>query len=454
MASQQYSLRWNNYVRHMTSAFESLRSDRDLIDVTLSCEGKKIPAHKMLLSACSSYFKDLFKENPCQHPVIIFRNVTFDDLMALVDFMYNGEVNVEQEQLASFLHTAELLQVQGLTNSNKDSETKTKKTAKQQDERVPAPEVQFDEDGHPSPYQSDERTSTPTRTTGPPAAKKRKWQSPSRTASPAEVQAIPQGASSGGEGEEGEPHQMEDVPLKTEAAEYEDDDDEQASGADDIVEEQESIIAKIQKSDQLILTTSTSRSRASNSDHSLFGGNVMDMLSTSESGDMGNFVMAGPSNESMGQEGIQEFEARDGEDWLRVVAQGGAFKCSACGAEFAEELECSEHLSTHLAETTCSVCYQSFGSEQQLKRHVRFTHLRPNNYHLRVIERDGKFHCSACNKPFTREVYCTRHFSVHLGKTKCFICGKVLSKKSHLIRHIKTIHQNLSLQNFVETVQN
>ncbi|XP_059479500.1 protein bric-a-brac 2-like isoform X18 [Neocloeon triangulifer] len=378
MASQQYSLRWNNYVRHMTSAFESLRSDRDLIDVTLSCEGKKIPAHKMLLSACSSYFKDLFKENPCQHPVIIFRNVTFDDLMALVDFMYNGEVNVEQEQLASFLHTAELLQVQGLTNSNKDSETKTKKTAKQQDERVPAPEVQFDEDGHPSPYQSDERTSTPTRTTGPPAAKKRKWQSPSRTASPAEVQAIPQGASSGGEGEEGEPHQMEDVPLKTEAAEYEDDDDEQASGADDIVEEQESIIAKIQKSDQLILTTSTSRSRASNSDHSLFGGNVMDMLSTSESGDMGNFVMAGPSNESMGQEGIQDRVLPEG---LKVIPKDGRFSCSACGRSYTEKTNCMKHFALHLGTTTCPICFRVLSNEPHLKRHLDTVHRRPFSYH-------------------------------------------------------------------------
>ncbi|XP_059479493.1 protein bric-a-brac 2-like isoform X11 [Neocloeon triangulifer] len=394
MASQQYSLRWNNYVRHMTSAFESLRSDRDLIDVTLSCEGKKIPAHKMLLSACSSYFKDLFKENPCQHPVIIFRNVTFDDLMALVDFMYNGEVNVEQEQLASFLHTAELLQVQGLTNSNKDSETKTKKTAKQQDERVPAPEVQFDEDGHPSPYQSDERTSTPTRTTGPPAAKKRKWQSPSRTASPAEVQAIPQGASSGGEGEEGEPHQMEDVPLKTEAAEYEDDDDEQASGADDIVEEQESIIAKIQKSDQLILTTSTSRSRASNSDHSLFGGNVMDMLSTSESGDMGNFVMAGPSNESMGQEGIQEMDPLDLDD--------------------------------------------SFGIDPS-----DFLNEQTEEPKMAKITTSGDCVCKICSREFRDKKSCQRHVSMHLGKSTCPICKSVLSRVSHLKRHIKNVHGHL-----------
>ncbi|XP_048506751.1 protein bric-a-brac 2-like isoform X7 [Athalia rosae] len=123
-SSQQFSLRWNNYLKHITCAFDTLRSDEDLVDVTLSCEGKRIRAHKMLLSACSTYFRDLFKENPCQHPVIIFRNVKFDDLAALVDFMYQGEVNVVQEQLGSFLTTAELLAVQGLTDgTGKDTDS-------------------------------------------------------------------------------------------------------------------------------------------------------------------------------------------------------------------------------------------------------------------------------------------------------------------------------------------
>lgn len=58
----------------------------------------------------------LFCENPYQHPVIISRNLKFDDLAALVDFMYQGEVNVVREQLASFLTTAELLAVQGLAD--------------------------------------------------------------------------------------------------------------------------------------------------------------------------------------------------------------------------------------------------------------------------------------------------------------------------------------------------
>lgn len=60
-SSQQFSLRWNNYLRHITSAFDTLRTDEDLVDVTLSCEGRRIRAHKMLLSACSTYFRDLFK---------------------------------------------------------------------------------------------------------------------------------------------------------------------------------------------------------------------------------------------------------------------------------------------------------------------------------------------------------------------------------------------------------
>lgn len=85
-SSQQFSLRWNNYLRHITSAFDSLRSDLDLVDVTLSCEGKKIKAHKMLLSACSTYFKDLFKVSTFRLLVVllhfsVFRqsNLNFDN---------------------------------------------------------------------------------------------------------------------------------------------------------------------------------------------------------------------------------------------------------------------------------------------------------------------------------------------------------------------------------------
>lgn len=80
-SSQLFSLRWNNYLGHMTGAFESLRSGEDFVDVTLSCEGKKIKAHKMLLSACSSYFKEIFKV----YLVLLF-TYSFYDLVFILQF--------------------------------------------------------------------------------------------------------------------------------------------------------------------------------------------------------------------------------------------------------------------------------------------------------------------------------------------------------------------------------
>lgn len=129
--SQQFSLRWNNYQSHITYAFDNLRSQDDFVDVTLCCDGRKIKAHKLLLSACSGYFKEIFKENPCPHPVIIFKFIKYEDLQAIIEFMYQGEVNVQQEALQSFLQTAELLSVQGLTSEEKDKPKSTKSPLEQ-----------------------------------------------------------------------------------------------------------------------------------------------------------------------------------------------------------------------------------------------------------------------------------------------------------------------------------
>merc|ERR1712007_222472 len=60
----------------------------------------------MVLSACSPYFKALLEENPAKHPIIILKDVPFQHLTAILEFMYAGEVNVAQDQLPAFLKTA------------------------------------------------------------------------------------------------------------------------------------------------------------------------------------------------------------------------------------------------------------------------------------------------------------------------------------------------------------
>ncbi|XP_034239414.1 zinc finger and BTB domain-containing protein 17-like isoform X3 [Thrips palmi] len=113
----QFCLRWNNFQSNITSQFETLRQDEDFVDVTLTCDGKSVKAHKVVLSACSPYFKELFKNNPCKHPIIILKDVQWFHLCALVEFMYAGVVNVAQTELPAFLQTAESLHILGLTDA-------------------------------------------------------------------------------------------------------------------------------------------------------------------------------------------------------------------------------------------------------------------------------------------------------------------------------------------------
>ncbi|XP_037820227.1 protein abrupt-like isoform X2 [Lucilia sericata] len=118
---QQYALKWNDYQTSMLSSFRHLRDEEDFVDVTLACDERSFTAHKVVLSACSPYFRKLLKANPCEHPIVILRDVPADDVENLLSFMYNGEVNVGHEHLPEFLKTAHLLQIRGLADVNNGS---------------------------------------------------------------------------------------------------------------------------------------------------------------------------------------------------------------------------------------------------------------------------------------------------------------------------------------------
>lgn len=72
----------------------------------------------MVLSACSPYFQALFVNHPEKHPIVILKDVPFADMKSLLDFMYRGEVSVDQERLTAFLRVAESLRIKGLTEVN------------------------------------------------------------------------------------------------------------------------------------------------------------------------------------------------------------------------------------------------------------------------------------------------------------------------------------------------
>ena len=72
MASAKYYVSWTRFyephcilinvsINPNVSMFRSLKEEEDFVDVTLSCEESQYQAHKVVLSACSPYFRKLLK---------------------------------------------------------------------------------------------------------------------------------------------------------------------------------------------------------------------------------------------------------------------------------------------------------------------------------------------------------------------------------------------------------
>ena len=124
--AEKLCLQWNDFKDNVSTAFRSLRDDRDFADVTLACEdGKQLETHKVILAASSPFFKNLLKRNLLHpHPLIFMRNVSSENLDAIVDFLYFGEVNLLEQNLESFLAIADELQLKGLSKENLGKEQK------------------------------------------------------------------------------------------------------------------------------------------------------------------------------------------------------------------------------------------------------------------------------------------------------------------------------------------
>jgi len=132
-STEKFCLRWNDFETNISKAFKDIREEKDFFDVTLACDDDQISAHKVILSACSPFFRTILKRNKHEHPLLYLKGVQFSDLQAVLNFMYHGEVNVAQEDLNTFLAVAEDLKVKGLTQSDtpsNNSPSSTKPTLK------------------------------------------------------------------------------------------------------------------------------------------------------------------------------------------------------------------------------------------------------------------------------------------------------------------------------------
>ncbi|MCL4131125.1 UNVERIFIED_CONTAM: hypothetical protein GTU68_065518 [Idotea baltica] len=122
------SLKWNNHKSTFFHILSGLRKKGTYTDATLACEGNFFPVHKLVMSTCSDYFGEVFERTTCKSPVVILKDIRHHDLEALLDYMYLGEVDVKQSELAGLIKAAECLKIKGLAVPDEDPLLSQKKT--------------------------------------------------------------------------------------------------------------------------------------------------------------------------------------------------------------------------------------------------------------------------------------------------------------------------------------
>ena len=125
---EKFSLKWNDFHSNVSKSFQKLRKEEDFFDVTLfGDDGKHATAHKLVLASSSEYFKNIFNRSKKyfqSHALICLEGLLQEDLNNILDYIYQGEVQIHQQDLDRFLKIAQRLKLEGLTGGEQQEEEK------------------------------------------------------------------------------------------------------------------------------------------------------------------------------------------------------------------------------------------------------------------------------------------------------------------------------------------
>lgn len=99
--------------RHSLEAMNSLRKNRELCDVVLLVDGREIYTHRVVLAACSAYFRAMFTGELAEsrQTEITLYDLHGEAVETLIDFCYTSQITVEECNVQNLLPAACLLQL-------------------------------------------------------------------------------------------------------------------------------------------------------------------------------------------------------------------------------------------------------------------------------------------------------------------------------------------------------
>ena len=114
---EKYNLRWQSFHSHGEDFLKDLFSSTHFTDVTLVSEDmQRVKAHKNVLSVCSPVFKELLLLDEMNNQSIIFlKGVKYQELEAILQFIYLGQATFHEERVSHFLEAASILEIKDLS---------------------------------------------------------------------------------------------------------------------------------------------------------------------------------------------------------------------------------------------------------------------------------------------------------------------------------------------------
>lgn len=406
MAVDQFLLKWNNHQSNFVDVFGQLLDQEAFTDVTLAAEGRTFLAHKLVLSACSPYLRDILERNPCKHPVVFLRGVSAAELHLLLQYIYRGEAHVRQDQLPDLLRTASDLQIKGLASVAGS-------------ERASEPDLH----PYPSPPLSTPSKGMPlaagllaARPLGLPTALN--MNSP---LSPAVLDTLrlpllnKLGATT---------HERESAPVGSPRTTPEEEDTSE-DGAMPLITSIKTEEEEVQGS----ASTTMDASPDSGENSSLAGGLAASPLpSLAVTG-----LLSGGGGGGLDNTHIQSLIAQLASPRSATGgAKKGPYTCRYCGETFKAKEHLNRHERIHTGERPfpCVLCGKRFSRKDHLKIHVL------------IHTGEKPYSCTMCNKRFTQKQTLIEHENVHLGRKpfRCDLCDASFPARGNLKYHKRSVH--------------
>ncbi|XP_019881117.1 longitudinals lacking protein, isoforms A/B/D/L isoform X3 [Aethina tumida] len=453
---QQFCLRWNNHQSTLVAVFDTLLENGTLVDCTLAAEGKCLNAHKVVLSACSPYFESLLSRHFDKHPILILKDVKFQELKAMMDYMYRGEVNISQDQLGALLKAAESLQIKGLSD-NRKGET----------ERKPAPA--------PPPPKSPQPTSALPKVQGLTIEQRSREDSREGSQSPGprkkkRMRRKSEDIDNHDASNSSESHSLpaQNIPSLPAVSKLNADVPEPVETKSDLLRHKQEDIPQVPTIKEKLEHTELMLEPKSEYVEDMNEDSIEDL--TLDDDDISNMEQmdegAGPSHGNMDQGGNQGFgnwhmgnqsqdevflaaqEAvgahRDSQDFKVIVhPDGDIYVCLKCKKTYKQKKSFIEHINQECGRPKlypCSFCGFTFTKLISLNNHIKHKH------HVQIKDEceDVKAHvCTTCNKSYRHLKGLRNHTKYECNKEPQFVCNfcnHAFFQKGNLKTHIIKMH--------------